>query len=401
MLHKPAPAGGGRAETGRIAVAHVIASLDPVHGGPSYSVPRLCRALEEQSADVRLFSVALPGEARPAADNVDTLFDADLRTVPVLCDLRHSSALARRLHQIGPELALIHNHGLWLMPNVQTGWMARRARLPFVVSPRGMLGPAALAFSRWKKRLFWSLLQASAVRAAACLHATSEQEYGEIRAFGLDNPVAVIPNGIDIPDLPPRPHRAGAAREVLSLGRLHPKKGLDRLVRAWAEVEAAHPHWRLRLVGPDTVGYGDELGRLARTLGLARVSIEPPLVGAAKLAAYRGADLFVLPTLNDNFASTVAEALAAGTPVIASTGAPWSGLETKSCGWWVAPEVETLAQALRRAMALPPQQLAEMGARGRTWMADDFSWDHAAREMLVVYRWLRDGGSAPPCVRLA
>src|SRR5260370_9177451 len=104
------------------------------------------------------------------------------------------------------------------MPNVVAGRAAVRSRTPLVVSPRGMLAPAALVFSPLKKRAFWHLLQGPAIRGAACLHATSEQEYQEIRAFGLANPVAIIPNGIDLPKpnaaLRPQPE-PGAA--VLSL----------------------------------------------------------------------------------------------------------------------------------------------------------------------------------------
>src|SRR5207302_10654584 len=123
----------------------------------------------------------------------------DSARVPVLRGLRRSSGLSKALERAAPATDVIHNHGLWLMPNVAAGWAAARARRPLVVSPRGMLAPAALAFSALKKRAFWRLLQGPAVRQAACLHATSEQEYQEIRAFGLANPVAIIPNGIDLP----------------------------------------------------------------------------------------------------------------------------------------------------------------------------------------------------------
>src|SRR5262249_61773259 len=104
------------------------------------------------------------------------------------------------------------------------------------------------------------------------------------------------------------------------------------------------PEWRLRIVGPDELGHASELAALAAELKTERVSIEDSLKGDAKTAAYRSADFFVLPTLNENFAITVAEALAAGTPVIATKGAPWHGLASKGCGWWVdhggGPHVE-------------------------------------------------------------
>jgi glycosyltransferase involved in cell wall biosynthesis len=184
------------------------------------------------------------------------------------------------------------------------------------------------------------------------------------------------------------------------LGRIHPKKGLDRLVRAWARLEAAYPEWRLRIVGPDEQGHAGELIALASELGARHVSVEKPVVGDAKIAAYQQADLFMLPTLNENFAITVAEALAAGTPVIATKGAPWQGLAHEGCGWWIDHGVEPLMAALAKAMTMRREALQAMGAKGRAWMARDFSWDRVARDMLDVYRWLALRGEPPRTVRL-
>src|SRR5438046_2768308 len=129
------------------------------------------------------------------------------------------------------------------------------------------------------------------------------------------------------------------------------------------------------------------------------VAINGPVYGEAKWDAYRAADLFVLPTLNENFGLTVAEALAAETPVISTKGAPWNRLEPEGCGWWIDHGVEPLAATLQTAMAMPRTALRGMGAKGRAWMAREFSWDHTATDMLSVYRWLVHGGEPPPTVR--
>ena len=381
---------------------HVIAGLDPAHGGPSYTVPRLCQALVTAGAEAQLLSVAGADGCKiaPHGDGI-RCFPRDLARVPVVRDLRCSSGLARALHKLAPKADVIHDHGLWLMPNVDAGRAALLARKPFIVAPRGMLAPAALAFSRLKKRVVWALFQGEVVRRAACIHATSEQEHDEIRDFGLNNPVGIIPNGIDLPE--PRAHPisdTATDRIVLSLGRIHPKKGLDRLVRAWAKVEAGYPDWRMRIVGPDELGYAGKLAALAAELKARRVSIEKSVAGDAKIATYQQADLFVLPTLNENFGITVAEALAAGTPVIATKGAPWRDLAQKGCGWWIDHGVEPLAAALANAMVMKRQALGAMGAKGRTWMARDFSWDRVGYDMLNIYRWLSLGGEAPSTVRL-
>ena len=380
------------------ASEHVVASITDPGAGTSYSVRSLAGALRARGAKAGIHTVrgwrsdGAAGEASPEI----TAHHQDFARAPLLGAACLSGEMDRALRASAADI--LHGHGLWLMPNIYPAWAARRGRARLVVSPRGMLGPEALAFSRLKKRAFWRLFQARALRAAGCLHATSEAELDDIRAAGLVSPVAIIPNGVDLPELGPRDTRG--TRTVLSLGRIHPKKGLDALVRAWALVEAAHPDWRLRIVGPAELGHDRELAALAASLSLRRVSIEGPAYGPARLAAYREADLFVLPTRHENFANTVAEALSAGVPVISTKGAPWAGLETEGCGWWIDHGPEPLAAALSAALALPRESLGAMGAKGRAWMARDFSWDRIADDMLSVYAWLAKGGGPPTVVRM-
>ena len=391
------------ASTGRLRAAHVVAGLDRAYGGPSYSVPRLCEALGAAGAETMVLSVAsYAGGHRDVyvRGYRDRRFAWDYARIPILRRLRSSQGLSEALNHAAWTADVIHNHGLWVMPNVNAARAAGRRPTPFVVSPRGMLAPAALAFSRARKRVFWALLQGRAIRDAACIHATCEQEYAEIRGFGLANPVAIIPNGIDVPELPAPPTaRPAAERVVLSLGRIHPKKGLSHLVHAWSKIEVGHPGWRLKIVGPPEGGHDDELRALVVALGLGRVSVEGPIYGDAKTSAYRDADLFVLPTLNENFGLTVAEALATGTPVISTKGAPWSGLESEGCGWWIDHGVGPLTVALANAMTMPRETLKAMGGIGRRWMAKDFGWDRIAHDMLDVYLWLSRSAEPPPTIR--
>jgi glycosyltransferase involved in cell wall biosynthesis len=386
-----------------LRAVHVIAGVGQTDGGPAYSVPRLCAALRDRGVRTTLLSVdTLPTSQNRIADcgNCDRrLLPLDYANIPIARELRASSGL---LSDLGREAAvsdLIHNHGLWLMPNVYAGWVAARSRTPLIVAPRGTLGGAALRFSRLKKQIFWQLLQGPAVRCASCYHATSGQEYEDIRTYGLTQPVAIVPNGIDLPKLGDAEQpQATADRCVLSLGRIHPKKGLDRLLQAWAKLESAYPNWQLRIVGPAELRHDDELRLVARRLGLENVSIEPGLYDEQKSAAFRSADLFVLPTLNENFAMTVAESLAEGTPVVCTKGAPWAGLERERCGWWIDHGVDPLAATLGNAMRLPRENLVAMGRRGRAWMVRDFGWDAIASKMTMVYTWLAGKSDAPECV---
>jgi len=138
---------------------------------------------------------------------------------------------------------------------------------------------------------------------------------------------------------------------------------------------------------------------LASKWKLKRVHFVGPLYGDAKLSAYRDAELFVLPSHSENFAVTVAEALAAGTPAIVTKGAPWSGLDTHRAGWWINVGVDSLVSALERAMAESPDELGQRGRVGREWMIQDFSWATIGIRMDQTYRWLIDGGKTPSWVK--
>ncbi len=386
-------------------VVHVIAGLGASDGGPSYSVPRLCASLATAGVQAKLFSVTPRDASRTDACNGGydhQTFHWDFADLPILRELRASSALSSSLTNAALHSDVIHNHGLWLMPNVYAGWAASRTQTPLIVAPRGMLGRPALGFSAKKKALFWHLLQGPSIRGVACYHATSQQEFEDIRQFGLVQPVAIVPNGIDLPELPnPKTPPDPANRVVLSLGRIHPKKGLDRLVRAWAKLERIFPCWRLRIIGPAELGHDAELRALAASLQLHRVSVEPAVRGAHKCTIMREADIFVLPTLNENFAMTVAESLAVGTPVISTKGAPWAGLGDEGCGWWIDHGVEALTAALRDAMLLPWSELQMMGERGRTWMRRDFGWEAIAGKLSSVYDWVGGKADRPQCVTIA
>lgn len=380
-------------------VIQIVASVADEAAGPSYSVPRLASAVARSGAEVALYALGEAGAPGPFAPGVAFHpFRQTAAGVPGLGQLRISKDLDQALRTAVPAVDIVHTHGLWLMPNITPAAIARRAGKAFVLSPRGMLGPPAMQFSRRRKQLVWALMQRRAAASAAMLHATSEEECEEIRAMGLTSPVAVIPNGIDVPALErPGP---GGVRTVLSLGRVHPKKGLDRLIRAWSQLGPPAAGWRLRIVGPSEGGCADDLRRLVGELGLATVDIDGSLFGEAKLAAYRQADLFVLPTLNENFAMTVAEALAAGTPVISTRGAPWAGLATEGCGWWIDHGEAAMSAALTAAMMRPREELAAMGEKGRAWMQRDFSWDRIGQDMMDAYRWVGMGGDRPDSVRL-
>lgn len=365
-----------------LRIVHVVASIAEEASGPSQSVPALADAQARQGHNVMIFSVG-----REAAIHRGMRISGvhDVRFPPgghivFPSRLSASPSLARALENCAADV--IHNHGLWLLPNIYAAVAARRIGALFALSPRGMLSPAALSFSRRKKRAFGLILQDRKIRRANLIHATSDEEANDARSYGIHSPSIVVPNGVDLP--------LKTAREtdlpfILSLGRVHPKKGLKRLIGAFAKLSDDLPNWRLVIAGPDEGGHTAELKRHAASLGVDRIEFRGPVYGDEKWQLYGQAAIFALPTLSENFAMSVAEALASGTPVISSRGAPWSGLETEGAGLWVDHGVEPFAEALAQLMAITPADRATLGQRGREWMRRDFSWDTLARRLTDGY----------------
>jgi glycosyltransferase involved in cell wall biosynthesis len=297
---------------------------------------------------------------------------------------------------------ILHNHSLWMMPNIYPSAAVAGTKCRLVVSPRGTLSEWALQRRKWAKKLMWVCGQGNVLKKAACLHATSEAEGQDIRRLGLQPPVAVIPNGVDMPALPPRALACfGQTRPLLFFGRIHPKKGLDLLLPAWRQVQDSFPEWELQIVGDDNDGYLSQVQALARSLDAKRVTFSGPVFGAEKTVMFSRAELFVLPTYSENFGMTVAESLAHAVPAIVTKGAPWQGLEQHECGWWPDISVDSFAESLRAALRLSPDELHAKGRRGRDWMEQEFSWRKIGGMMQETYQWVLGGGCPPPWVRKA
>jgi glycosyltransferase involved in cell wall biosynthesis len=372
-------------------IVHTIPSIAELSSGPTHSVTRLCEELLARGIDVELSTLDRPGHrAVPGF----------VRRHPVLLGLHRigaSPAMHRWLDSIAAEgrLSLLHNHSLWMLPNVYPGWVAKRRGVPYVVAPRGTFsGGAMRGGHHLAKRAAWQLVQGPALEAVTCWHATAESEVDAIRARGFTQPIAMVTNAVDVPELV----RAESARQtVLYLGRLHEQKRVHHLVEAWTRVAEHHPDWDLRIVGPGHRGYSQRLRQLAADLGARRISFEDALHGEMKLAALRSASLFVLPTAHENFGMAVAEALAAGTPAIVTKGAPWAGLSEHQAGWWIEHGVDSLASSMGAAMSLSPERLRRMGEAGREWMRRDFGWPEVARRMNMTYEWILSGTRAEGC----
>lgn len=370
-------------------VIHIVPAITEQASGPSYSVVRLCDSLAVQGQEITL--AALDFAPMPLPPPFLKAFPPGWGP----SRLGRSPAMRRWLdgQARSKDLDILHNHGMWQMNAVYPGWAAKKGNINLVVSPRGAFSEWAMRYGSVTKKVFWPALQRPALANATCFHATAASEYEDIRRRGFDQPVAIIPNGIDVHDLPRK--KQGDFRTLLFLGRLHPVKGLDMLLPAWQAVQSRFPNWRMVIAGSDIgyykkSGYLEELQRWVQELGLERIEFVGGLHGVEKIQAYHNADLYVLPSYSENFGVTVAEALASGTPAIVSKGAPWSGLLVQQAGWWSDISVDALVACLEDALDRSPDNLEQMGLRGREWMKVEFSWTRIGAQMAETYGWLLD-----------
>ena len=235
-----------------------------------------------------------------------------------------------------------------------------------------------------------------ALRETDMFHAASMKELQEIRALGYKQPIALVPNGVDVPDVLHKPF-SDSKRKIAFFGRIHVTKAVDHLVAAWGNVAAKFPEWSLEIAGPDC-GAVPMLKKMIAERNIPRVSFVGEFHGKDKYKFLSSADLYVLPSLTENFGITIAEALACGTPVIASRGCPWERLDAKGCGWWIDIGVDALTAQLEVSLTTAVNELETMGKRGVTWMAAEFSWDGIAKKMAGAYKWLCSGDNKPDFV---
>lgn len=364
--------------------AFLTSILSPAAGGLSASVPNLVRALSHSGkAEVHVLGLEDPQDPGAAAQwgpHVHAHKVSGPRA------FGYAPGMSQTLASLAPTI--IDVQGLWMYPSLASLRHHRRSGRPYVVTPRGMLDPWARENSAWKKRLVRRVFEDEHLAGASCLRATAEMEAEHFRSFGLRNPIAIVPNGVDIPDLASFPRPTKSRRRALFLSRIHPKKGLPFLLHAWQAIEKERPDWELVIAGPDEVGHTSEMLQLAARLGLERASFRPPVHGAEKSALYRSADLFVLPTHAENFGLVIAEALAHEIPVITTRNAPWEGLGTHGCGWWIPLDATLLYDSMMNATVKSSAELAAMGEKGRDWMERQFGWDGIAIQMQQTYDWI-------------
>ena len=378
-----------------VRVCHVVESLDNTYGGPARSIPSLCAALRDIDVESTIHSVDSPVKA--ANEIVSSNQLAWRRYAPVgpgfLRYSFHLNGLKGFCESEGVDI--VHLHSLWTYPSYVAWQVAKSLRVPLVLSARSNLYAASLQRSLWKKRLAKAAFVTQLLEDVRCIHATSDEEAREIEALGLNKEVRVVGNGVSVSEFDSLPARASAKSQLnlpsdsfvlLFFSRVHPRKGLHKLVNVWMDLARKHSNLVLAVAGPnEDPAYFSEILRSVKGSGLeSRFKYLGMVGGGDRLAVMSASDIFVLPTDFENFGMAIAEAMAARLPVITTHGTPWKELPEVGAGWWVDASEDALTMALNAALS-QKEMLPSMGENGRRFVEEHYGWGAAAREMRRVY----------------
>ena len=367
-------------------VIQALQSVDNMSAGPTHSVGYLSDLLVKHNHQVTVMALGKQPRIWPHASDLE-VYGGPLSRFGMV-----PPAAIRAVKQHARETCIMHGHGIWRLSNLFPLLLNDNSAAKTVWSPRGMMSTWAWNFKSNLKQPFWNWLQRPSLERVNCFHATAENELEDVRRLEFKQPVAVIPNGVQMPVIRDIPKNN---RRVVFLSRIHEKKGLHLLIPAWRTIQDRFPDWELHIAGKIRDDYGNKMVALAGDLGAERIFFLGEVLGDEKRQLLAGARLFVLPSFSENFGIAVAEAMAHGTPVITTNETPWTDLEQHYSGWCIHPCEKELTETLQKAMSLPLEQLDEMGEAARQWMERQYSWEVVAVMMDQFYCWLFYDGVKP------
>jgi len=380
-------------------ILHVVPTYAPAwrHGGPVRAVDGLARAQARLGHEVAVFTTHRNGSE---VLDVPTDRAVDREGVEVhYCALAwprridRAPRLARLLAERVGTFEIVHLHSVFLWPTWAAAGAARRAEVPYLISPRGILAPELIERrGRWRKRLWLTLVERRNLEAAAAVHVTSTRERRDVEALGLRiRSIVELPNGVDVPAEPARAGAEGSSLSLLVLGRVSWKKGIDRAIDVLSEMPAA----RLLVAGPDEEGLSAELRARAAASGVAeRIEWIGEVDDAGRDRLFERTDVLLLPSRSENFGNVVTEAMAAGLPVVVTPEVGAAELVREAgAGLVVEGERRALAAACSE-LAADPGRRSAMGEAGRRYALDRLEWNAVAAGMVDAYRQLRAERSA-------
>lgn len=322
-------------------------------------------------------------------------------------DLPSWKGLPMRLFNAGPLLFsrkikkalmkenadVLHMEALWRYPQLlMTSWKKNK-KAPIVCSPHGMLDPYIIMNQGKLKRMISRIFFQKSLEAVDCYHALCQKEYEDIRAYGLKQPVAIIPNGINMPESNLKFEKTDNKKHLLYLGRLHKKKGVDLLIKAVADIKnenaALLDSWQIDLVGWDHENCKVELETIVAENHLEDIVVfHGGLFGKDKQRMYATADGYILPSHGEGLPMTVLEAWSWKLPVIMTPECHLPEGYDAEAAIRINDNVVSVKNGLMKFFGMDDEERKAIGQRGYDLVSEEFTWDASAKKMIEVYEWL-------------
>ncbi|MFI5130104.1 MAG: glycosyltransferase [Chitinophagales bacterium] len=304
-----------------------------------------------------------------------------------------SADLYKQMKSIKPDI--VHTQSLWMYLSYANKKYHRYTGTPYIISPHGMLDKWQLRQSFWKdvkKRIVLGLYEKKHMEEASCFHALCQEEHDAIREFGLKNPIAIIPNGIEECSQDSPGKMAGAdphKKKLLFLGRIHPKKGLDNLLEGWA-LSGAGDKWQLIIAGETKDNaYMQFLKTKARDLKIDEsVAFIGGQFGAAKQSCFYNCDAFILPSFSEGLPISVLEAWSYRLPVLMTPQCNLAVGFAHNAAIRTETDPYSICDGIQQLVDMPAIERLRMGQQGFQLVKKTFSWTNVADSMTQLYNWV-------------
>jgi glycosyltransferase involved in cell wall biosynthesis len=384
-----------------LRILHVIPSISPLRGGPSHAILGIVRKLNSQNVKCEIATTDDdgPGRVDVPLESLTQFGGCPVRffrrwksVIPALREFTFSWPLTMWLKENVTRYDVVHIHALFSYPSTIAMYLARRANVPYLVRPLGLLCEWSLRQKPIRKRVYLDLIERCNLNGASALEFSTPEEQREAAPLQLKPPSVIFPLGFELQEKMPDARRRLRSKLGISddspvivfLSRLHPKKGLHLLLQALARLK------RLRFIfviaGAGEKGYEQEIDGLIASLGLIeRVKRLGFVNGEEKAIALQGADIFALTSHSESFGIAVAEAMAAELPVLITPGVPLAPVVAKhDLGWVVDLNDEKIAEAIAIAL-LNPERAKIKGRRGAEYARKHYIWNAFASRLADVY----------------
>lgn len=358
-------------------------TLDVAEGGPAFSTYLTMKGIELYGGSTIIIMPPPYRSGRVISESIKRIYTA----LPQYGKFEYIPHLKNAIESAG-QMDIYHIQGLWRYIGMEAARYAKKHHIPYIITLRGMLYPQALATSAIVKKISLFLYQRRELQQAACIQVTCNEEMMHYRTLGFTNPVAVIPNPIDLSNYIERDIPKKSKFKIGYLGRIHPRKHIERLLYAMDALRDKLLDAELVIVGSGDNVYETFLKKEVKRLNLNNVIFTGFLTGDEKDKVITNLSLLAVPSDFENFGNIVTEALIRGVPVIASKGMPWQELQTYQCGWWINNDQESINETILEAYNLGQESLIKMGKQGKQLIKDKYSVDVIGEKMMMLYEWV-------------